>query len=112
MSGEQFSEVPKVEVRRTADGLAMLLVPAVNEHYHSRHGTRQESAHMLIRHGLLPLLPEWDGRGTLTKGLFAALHAAPWDVPVELLADFRLSKQHRSLQAAVLLADHYHLIYI
>lgn len=48
---------PKVEVRRTADGSATLFAPALNEHYHSRHGARQESAHVFIRHGLLPLLP-------------------------------------------------------
>ena len=57
MSKEQFSAEPKVEVRRTADGSATLYVPALNEHYHSQHGARQESAHVFIRHGLLPLLP-------------------------------------------------------
>ena len=57
MSSEQFSDAAKVEVRRTADGSATLFVPALNEHYHSQHGARQESAHVFIRHGLLPLLP-------------------------------------------------------
>ena len=57
MSNEQFLAEPKVEVRRTADGSATLFVPALNEHYHSQHGARQESAHVFIRHGLLPLLP-------------------------------------------------------
>ena len=57
MSNEQFQEAPKVEVRVTADGSATLFVPALNEHYHSHHGARQESAHVFIRHGLLPLLP-------------------------------------------------------
>ena len=51
------SNEPKVEVRLTADGSATLFVPALNEHYHSQHGARQESAHVFIRHGLLPLLP-------------------------------------------------------
>ena len=49
-------EEPKVEVRVTADGSATLFVPALNEHYHSQHGARQESAHVFIRHGLMPLL--------------------------------------------------------
>ena len=57
MKNEEFSDGPKVEVRRTADGSATLFVPALNEHYHSQHGARQESAHVFIRHGLLPLLP-------------------------------------------------------
>jgi tRNA U34 5-methylaminomethyl-2-thiouridine-forming methyltransferase MnmC len=50
------SDETKVEVRRTADGSATLFVPALNEHYHSQHGARQESAHVFIRHGLVPLL--------------------------------------------------------
>ena len=158
---------PKVEVRRTADGSATLFVPALNEHYHSQHGARQESAHVFIRQGLAPLLPaaaatgqplrileiglgtglnalltleaaqaagaaiaydgletfplppvvvaalqpEWDERGTPIKELFAALHAAPWDVPVALLPGFQLCKWHQSLQAATLPASHYHLLY-
>jgi len=56
MSSEQFPEAPKVEVRRTADGSATLYVPALDEHYHSRHGARQESEHVFIEAGLLPLL--------------------------------------------------------
>ena len=45
-----------LELRRTADGSATLFVPALDEHYHSRHGARQESAHVFIRAGLLPRL--------------------------------------------------------
>ena len=56
MNREQLSGQPKVEVRVTADGSATLFVPALNEHYHSQHGARQESAHVFIRHGLVPLL--------------------------------------------------------
>ena len=111
MSGEQCLEAPKVEVRRAADGLATLCISALNEEYHSRHGMRQETANVFIRHGLLPLLPEWDERGTRIKEVFAALPAAPWDASVELLGGFRLSKQHQSLQAAALPAGRYHLIY-
>jgi tRNA U34 5-methylaminomethyl-2-thiouridine-forming methyltransferase MnmC len=47
---------PKVEVRLTGDGSATLFVPALNEHYHSHHGARQESAHVFIQAGLMPLL--------------------------------------------------------
>ena len=61
MSREQFPEESKVEVRVTADGSATLYVPALNEHYHSRHGARQESAHVFIKHGLLPLLAAGGG---------------------------------------------------
>ena len=43
-------------MRRTADGSATLFVPALNEHYHSQHGARQESAHVFIEAGLRPLL--------------------------------------------------------
>jgi tRNA U34 5-methylaminomethyl-2-thiouridine-forming methyltransferase MnmC len=56
MKKEEFPDVPKVEVRVTEDGSATLFVPALNEHYHSTHGARQESAHVFIRHGLRPLL--------------------------------------------------------
>ena len=62
MKNEEFSEEPKVEVRVTADGSATLFVPVLNEHYHSRHGARQESAHVFIAHGLKPLLAA--GAGT------------------------------------------------
>ena len=62
MSSEQF-EGPgrelakaKVEVRLTADGSRTLFVPALNEHYHSTHGARQESEHVFIRAGLALLL--------------------------------------------------------
>ena len=55
-SQEPSQEGPKVEVRVTADGSATLFVPALNEYYHSQHGARQESAHVFIRYGLMPLL--------------------------------------------------------
>jgi tRNA U34 5-methylaminomethyl-2-thiouridine-forming methyltransferase MnmC len=57
MSNEQLEDLPKVELRVTGDGSATLYVPALDEHYHSRHGARQESAHVFIEHGLRPLLP-------------------------------------------------------
>jgi len=61
MSSEQFPAEPKVEVRVTADGSATLFVPALDEHYHSQYGARQESAHVFIKHGLLPLLQAGSG---------------------------------------------------
>jgi len=70
---------PKVEVRVTADGSATLFVPALNEHYHSQHGARQESAHVFIRHGLAPLLEAAAGAGRpvriLEIGLGTGLNA-------------------------------------
>lgn len=59
MSNYQVSAAangPKVEVRATADGSPTLYVPALDEHYHSTHGARQESAHVFIGAGLAPLL--------------------------------------------------------
>ncbi len=50
-----------LEVRRTADGSFTLYVPALDEHYHSHHGARQESAHVFLKHGLWPLLHPADG---------------------------------------------------
>ncbi|WP_460549033.1 tRNA (5-methylaminomethyl-2-thiouridine)(34)-methyltransferase MnmC2 [Hymenobacter daeguensis] len=51
-----MSNNSKIEVRVTGDGSATLFVPALNEHYHSHHGARQESAHVFIGAGLRPLL--------------------------------------------------------
>jgi len=45
-----------LEIRPTADGSLTLYVPVLDEHYHSRHGARQESAHVFIAAGLRPLL--------------------------------------------------------
>ena len=53
---EQGKPEAKVEVRLTADGSRTLYVPALDEHYHSRHGARQESEHVFIQAGLAPLL--------------------------------------------------------
>ncbi|HEX8659637.1 MAG TPA: tRNA (5-methylaminomethyl-2-thiouridine)(34)-methyltransferase MnmD [Hymenobacter sp.] len=62
MSNERILGTPKVEVRRTADGSATLYVPALDELYHSHHGARQESEHVFIKAGLLPLLQaRWGG---------------------------------------------------
>lgn len=40
------------ELRLTADGSSTIFVPALDEHYHSIHGARQESAHVFIAAGL------------------------------------------------------------
>ena len=48
--------MPSLELRTTADGSPTLYVPALDEHYHSHHGARQESAHVFIEAGLRPLL--------------------------------------------------------
>ena len=56
MNKEEFFDAPKVEVRTTGDGSATLYVPALDEHYHSHHGARQESEHVFIQAGLAPLL--------------------------------------------------------
>ncbi len=61
MSREQLEGGSKIEVRTTADGSPTLYVPALDEHYHSTHGARQESAHVFIEAGLRPLLAA--GRG-------------------------------------------------
>ena len=76
---QQPPGTPKVEVRRTADGSPTLYVPALDEHYHSRHGAAQESRHVFIAAGLAPLLDA--GRGpdgllhVLEVGLGTALNA-------------------------------------
>lgn len=170
MKNEEFSDEPKVEVRVTGDGSATLFVPALNEHYHSHHGARQESEHVFIRAGLAPLLaiggstaaqplrilevglgtglnalltleanqhapteefveydgletfplppevvaalqPEWDQRGQWLGKHFAYLHAAPWNVPVEMTPWFTITKRQQALQDAALQPERYHLIY-
>ena len=55
MSNNQPAQAA-VEVRTTADGSPTLYVPALDEHYHSRHGAAQESRHVFIQAGLAPLL--------------------------------------------------------
>ena len=165
-----MSNNSKIEVRVTADGSATLFVPALNEHYHSTHGARQESAHVFIRAGLEPLLqaggstyerpwrvlevglgtglnamltlqanqhaptesfveydaletvpllpavvaslqPEWDQQGRPWAQHFALLHAAPWNVPVEMTPWFTITKMQQPLQEANLTAGRYQLIY-
>jgi tRNA U34 5-methylaminomethyl-2-thiouridine-forming methyltransferase MnmC len=69
----------KIEVRTTADGSPTLYVPALDEHYHSRHGAAQESRHVFIEAGLAPLLAARLGQQeplrVLEVGLGTALNA-------------------------------------
>jgi len=58
----QAFEASKIEVRTTADGSPTLYVPALDEHYHSRHGAAQESRHVFIAAGLAPLLAAGAGQ--------------------------------------------------
>lgn len=46
------------ELVATGDGSHTLYVAALDEHYHSVHGAVQESDHVFITHGLLPLLTQ------------------------------------------------------
>ncbi|WP_151086725.1 tRNA (5-methylaminomethyl-2-thiouridine)(34)-methyltransferase MnmD [Hymenobacter baengnokdamensis] len=80
MSSEQVGEASKIEVRTTADGSPTLYVPALDEHYHSRHGAAQESRHVFIEAGLRPLLAAGYGQGgpplrILEVGLGTGLNA-------------------------------------
>ena len=72
-------ESSKVEVRTTADGSPTLYVPALDEHYHSRHGAAQESRHVFIEAGLRPLLAAGAGQPgplqVLEVGLGTGLNA-------------------------------------
>jgi tRNA U34 5-methylaminomethyl-2-thiouridine-forming methyltransferase MnmC len=168
MNNEGVSGASKVEVRLTDDGSSTLFVPALNEHYHSRHGARQESQHVFIQAGLAPLLqaggstyaqplrilevglgtglnalltleagqaaeayieydgletlplpptvvaalqPEWEQQGPWLGRHFAYLHAAPWNVPVEMAPRFTVQKVAQPLQIVTLPPAYYHLIY-
>ncbi len=65
-----------IEIRRTDDGSLTLFVPDLDEHYHSTHGARQESTHVFIENGLLPLLAlEPKQLNILEIGLGTALNA-------------------------------------
>lgn len=56
MQSNDYFDASKIEVRVTADGSSTLYVPALDEQYHSRNGAWQESEHVFIEAGLLPVL--------------------------------------------------------
>ncbi len=72
-------DAAKIEVRTTADGSPTFYVPALDEHYHSRHGAAQESRHVFIEAGLRPLLAAGIGQRkplrVLEVGLGTGLNA-------------------------------------
>jgi tRNA U34 5-methylaminomethyl-2-thiouridine-forming methyltransferase MnmC len=57
------------------------------------------------------LQPEWEQQGAWLGKHFAYLHAAPWNVPVEMSPRFTIRKLQQALQAATLPAAYYNLIY-
>ena len=79
MREKQHIQSSRVEV--TADGSHTLFVPELDEHYHSVNGAIQESTHVFIRNGLLPLAEKKElrvlevGFGTGLNALLTLLHA-------------------------------------
>ncbi len=61
MRDDRYFDASKLEVRTTADGSSTLYVPELDEQYHSYNGAWQESEHVFVGAGLLPLLAA--GRG-------------------------------------------------
>ena len=168
MSNEQLGTESKIELRTTADGSPTLYVPALDEHYHSRHGAAQESRHVFIEAGLAPLLAaglghpdegplhilevglgtglnalltleaarvaeviidydgyettplplnvtavlasQWD-KSIALKMAFKELHAAPWNMMLEIDETLFLTKIQQPVQSADLATDFYNLIY-
>lgn len=65
----------------TKDGSHTLYVPHLDETYHSRHGAMQESMHVFIASGLIPIAKKFDairilelGFGTGLNALLTAIH--------------------------------------
>lgn len=59
----------------TADGSHSLFVPALNEHYHSRHGAVQESLHVFMQMGWEALPPDLEPLHILEIGFGTGLNA-------------------------------------
>ena len=93
---------------RTADGSLTLFVPGLNEHYHSTHGARQESAHVFIAHGLAPLLRAAAGSGpasglnVLEIGLGTGLNAV---LTLEAARHARAAVSYAALETVPLAPD-------
>lgn len=62
-------------VQTTADGSPTIAIPDMQVTYHSRHGAVQESRHVFIQAGLLPLLKQYDVLHILEMGFGTGLNA-------------------------------------
>ena len=60
----------------TEDGSHSIFVPELNEHYHSTHGAVQESMHVFIEAGLIPMLEKKKKINILEIGLGTGLNVA------------------------------------
>jgi len=64
-----------LKIVETADGSSTLLVPALNEHYHSTFGALTESRHVFIEAGFLPACEKFDNLNILEVGFGTGLNA-------------------------------------
>ena len=83
------------EIQLTADGSHTISVPEMNVTYHSTHGAIQESMHVFIEAGLIPLLSKEDtgtvkileiGFGTGLNALLSWQTAIEYNIPVNYTA--------------------------
>ncbi|MFM7643591.1 MAG: tRNA (5-methylaminomethyl-2-thiouridine)(34)-methyltransferase MnmD [Sphingomonadales bacterium] len=65
----------KREILKTADGSPTLYLPALDETYHSRHGSVQEALHVFIANGLKPLASKNKSIQILEVGFGTGLNA-------------------------------------
>ncbi|AWM35474.1 SAM-dependent methyltransferase [Hymenobacter nivis] len=92
-------------------GLNALLTLAAGQAAGARIAYDGLETYPLPRAVVAALQPEWDQQGPGPAGQFARLHAAPWNVPVELAPGFTVQKVPRAVQTVALAPGHYHLIY-
>lgn len=64
-----------ISLLTTKDGSHTLYIEELNETYHSKHGAIQESEHVFIKHGLLPILSKKDKITILEIGFGTGLNA-------------------------------------
>ena len=83
-------------VVQTADGSSSLYVPALDEHYHSRHGALQESRHVFIQMGLLPIASERKEIDILEIGFGTGLNAL---LTAQFAAENGLSVRYWTVEA-------------
>jgi tRNA U34 5-methylaminomethyl-2-thiouridine-forming methyltransferase MnmC len=83
-------QLMKKEILVTKDGSHTLSIPAWKVSYHSLHGAVQESRHVFIREGLLPLLPDAPlirifemGFGTGLNALLSLMESTEAGVTIE-----------------------------